>query len=144
MTQLSYRSIFALAAALIGAFVRSVPAAAQASHGGSDPLGAIVTEALENNLGLAQENLAVERAEAGVREARGRFFPALSLDSRYSEQTGTLNLGDFVNPAYAALNRVTGTNQFPTDLDIVALLYRLCRRYAALKARSRAWWLSYL
>jgi len=118
MTKVSSRSIFALAAALIGAFVRSVPAAAQASRGGSDPLGAIVTEALQNNLGLAQENLAVERAEAGVRETRGRFFPALSLDSRYSEQTGTLNLGDFVNPAYAALNRVTGTNQFPTDLDI--------------------------
>ena len=53
-----------------------------------------------------------------MREARGRFFPTLSLDSRYSEQSGTLNLGDFVNPAYAALNRITGTNQFPTDLDV--------------------------
>ncbi len=29
-------------------------------------------------------------------------------------------------------------------LGVVALLYPLCRRYAALKARSRAWWLSYL
>lgn len=29
-------------------------------------------------------------------------------------------------------------------LGVVALLYSPCRRYAALKARSRAWWLSYL
>jgi len=83
-----------------------------------DPLGTVVGEALANNLGLAQEDRAVERAEAGVREARGRYFPSLSLESRYSEQSGTLNLGEFVNPAYAALNQVTGTNQFPTDLDI--------------------------
>lgn len=29
-------------------------------------------------------------------------------------------------------------------IGVVALLYPLCRRYAELKARSRAWWLSYL
>jgi uncharacterized membrane protein len=29
-------------------------------------------------------------------------------------------------------------------LGVVAALYPLCKRYAALKARSRAWWLSYL
>jgi uncharacterized membrane protein len=29
-------------------------------------------------------------------------------------------------------------------LGVVAALYPLCRRYAELKARSRAWWLSYL
>jgi uncharacterized membrane protein len=29
-------------------------------------------------------------------------------------------------------------------IGVVAALYPLCRRYAALKARSRAWWLSYL
>jgi outer membrane protein TolC len=119
MTRLSGTRIFASAVSLVAATATTAPLVAQTpSGGGSDPLAAIVAEALENNLGLAQESLAVERAEAGVRQARGRFFPALSLDSRYSEQTGTLNLGDFVNPAYAALNQVTGTNQFPTDLDV--------------------------
>jgi hypothetical protein len=29
-------------------------------------------------------------------------------------------------------------------LGVVAALYPVCHRYAALKARSRAWWLSYL
>ncbi|MGH7525558.1 MAG: TolC family protein, partial [Gemmatimonadales bacterium] len=84
----------------------------------ADPLRAIVAEALANNLGLAQETLAAERAASGVREARGRFFPSLALESRYSEQDGALDLGDFVNPAYAALNRITGENAFPTDLDV--------------------------
>jgi outer membrane protein TolC len=84
----------------------------------ADPLGGLVAEALRNNLGLAQENLAVERAQAGVRESRGRFLPSLTLDSRYSEQNGMLNLGDFVNPAYAELNRLDGSNSFPTDLDV--------------------------
>src|SRR5688572_22972420 len=118
MTRLSSASIFASVVALVAASVTAAPLTAQTPRGTGDPLAAVVAEALENNLGLAQENLAVERAEAGVREARGRFLPALTLDSRYSEQTGTLNLGDFVNPAYAALNQVTGTNRFPTDLDI--------------------------
>jgi hypothetical protein len=29
-------------------------------------------------------------------------------------------------------------------LGVVAALYPLCRGYAELKARGRAWWLSYL
>jgi hypothetical protein len=29
-------------------------------------------------------------------------------------------------------------------LGVVVALYPVCRRYASLKARSRAWWLSYL
>jgi outer membrane protein TolC len=104
------------ALALAGALAARL--AAQVSDAGHPELDAIVAEALANNLGLAQERLAVERADAGVREARSRFFPALSLDSRYSEQSGTLNLGDVVNPAYAALNQVTGTSRFPTDIDV--------------------------
>src|SRR5687768_11078452 len=107
MTKLG--STLALLAALVP------PVAAQAP---SDPLGAIVAEALRNNLGLAQESLAVTRAEAGLRDARGRFFPTLSLETRYSQLSGVLNLGDFVNPAYAALNQITGSNRFPTDLDV--------------------------
>ncbi len=89
-----------------------------AAQTANDPLGPIVAEALRNNLGLAQERLATERADATVREARGRFLPALALDSRYSEQRGTFNLGDIVNPAYAALNQVMGEHRFPTDLDL--------------------------
>src|SRR5262249_14555224 len=62
------------------------------------PLDAVVAEALHNNIGLASDSQAVVRAEANLREARSRFFPTLSMDARYSELSGVLNLGDFVNP----------------------------------------------
>ena len=81
-------------------------------------LDALVEEALRNNAVLARERAAERRSAAELREARGLLLPTLSLDSRYSEQNGTLNLGDFVNPAYATLNEITGSERFPTDLDI--------------------------
>ena len=109
----------ALAVVLAASLGRGV--AAQSAIGapnGADPLGPIVAEALRNNLGLAEESLAVVRADAGLRDARGRFFPSLSLDGRYSQLSSALNLGDFVNPAYAALNQVIGSNRFPTNIDV--------------------------
>ncbi|MGH7605930.1 MAG: TolC family protein, partial [Gemmatimonadales bacterium] len=83
-----------------------------------DPLGALVAAALHDNLGLEAERLAVRRAAADVSAARGRFFPSITLDSRYSRQEGTLDLGDLLNPAFAALNDLRGTNDFPTDLEL--------------------------
>ncbi|MGH7447101.1 MAG: TolC family protein [Longimicrobiales bacterium] len=84
----------------------------------SDPLAAIVVEALRNNTGLIQERLLAKRSAAEVRRARGRYLPSLTLDGRYTEQDGTLNLGDVVNPANAALNQLLGETRFPTDLDL--------------------------
>ena len=81
-------------------------------------LDALVGEALANNLGLRAERLARDRAAAQVREARGLFLPSISVDSRYTGQSGTLNLGDVVNPVYSALNQIQGTNQFPTNVDV--------------------------
>jgi outer membrane protein TolC len=83
-----------------------------------DPLGGLVAAALRANLGLAAERVAERRAAADVRDARGFFFPTLGLASRYSRLEGVPNIGDFVNPAYAALNGLLGQNRFPTNLDI--------------------------
>jgi outer membrane protein TolC len=83
-----------------------------------DPMGRLVTEALQNNAGLAAARAVEARAAAEARAARASYLPSLVLESRYSEQNGTLNLGDVVNPAFAALNEVTGENRFPTDLDL--------------------------
>src|SRR5262245_38827997 len=102
------------AVAVLAASTNSHPIYAQQS----DPLGALVAEALRSNLALATERLLVERSTHQLSEARGLFFPNLTLDSRYTRQNGTLNLGDVVNPAYTALNRILGTNQFPTNLDL--------------------------
>src|SRR5919198_1239448 len=82
-----------------------------------DPLGRLVTEALARNLGLTAERLADQRAAADVRAARGLLLPSLDIASRYSYLDGVPNIGDFVNPAYAALNGLLGQNRFPTNLD---------------------------
>lgn len=57
-----------------------------------------IAEAVRSNLALAQQQVAVQRAEAGVQEANGRFLPSLGLNARYSEFSGVINIGDFINP----------------------------------------------
>lgn len=82
------------------------------------PLNRVVQETLSGNLTLAQARELEARAEAELRGARGRFLPSLSWESRYSEQAGTFDLGDFVNPANATLNQLVGESRFPTDLSV--------------------------
>lgn len=79
-------------------------------------LDGYVAEALAANLAIAQQSAALRRANAGVREANGRFLPSLGLNARYSEFSGVVNIGDFINPAYAALNQLIGEARFPTDV----------------------------
>ncbi|HEX2202274.1 MAG TPA: TolC family protein [Longimicrobium sp.] len=100
---------------LAATIVAIAPADAAAQR--RDPLAGYVREAVENNLALKQERFALERSEAAEREARGLALPTLAFDTRYSQTTGGLNLGDLVNPVYGALNQITGSSQFPTDVD---------------------------
>src|SRR5229473_2878456 len=109
---------FAGLALLFAAWTVVVPPARLAAQEKHDPLGRLVTEALARNLGLTAERLADQRAAADVRAARGLFLPSLGVASRYSYLDGVPNIGDFVNPAYAALNGLLGQNRFPTNLDI--------------------------
>ena len=111
MTTKTFLTRAALGAA-IPALLAAAPAAAQ-----ENPLDAYVREALTNNLSLEQARLETDRSEAAVRQARGAYLPSVNLDSRYSETTGGMNLGELVNPAYAALNQLLNTTQFPTNVD---------------------------
>src|SRR6266567_3781321 len=104
-----------LRATLVSVLLASAPVALEAQR--PDPLGQLVTEALRANLGLESERLAERRAAAEVREARGLFLPSLGLQSRYSRLGGVPNIGDLINPAYATLNQLTGTNRFPTNIN---------------------------
>ena len=82
-------------------------------------LDSYVAEGLSHNLTLLGERLAVARADAGVREARGRWLPSLTVNARYSERSGDiLDLGDLVNPAFGALNQLLGQTRFPTDVSL--------------------------
>jgi outer membrane protein TolC len=101
--------------------VANAAAAAPAQAERPDPLAALVREAIRENLGLEEQRLAERRTAAELREARGYYFPSLSLESRHSRMGGVRNLGDLVNPAYRALNELSGTTRFPTGLDITML-----------------------
>jgi outer membrane protein TolC len=106
----------ALAVGALAVCVGAGPLGAQTTP--ADPLGEVAAEALKANLKLQQKRALDARADAQVREARGRFLPSVSLNGRYTGQSGTLNLGDMVNPVYATLNQLTGQNRFPTDLSL--------------------------
>ena len=98
---------------LLSLVVIGAPLRAQSA----DPLAPLVREALRNNLRLAASRVDDERFAAAARAARGRYLPTLSLESRRSRLDGVVDVGSFINPAYAALNRITGTSAFPTDVS---------------------------
>ena len=83
----------------------------------ADPMAQLVAEALRANLGLEADRLADRASAADVSAARGLFLPSLALEARTSRLSGVPNIGTFVNPAFAALNGVLGSNRFPTNLD---------------------------
>lgn len=79
-----------------------------------------VKTALESNLALKQKKFSYEKSLASLSEARGMFFPSVNLEARYTQAGGgrkiDIPVGDLVNPVYRALNQITGTNSFPTDI----------------------------
>jgi len=75
-----------------------------------------VVEGLSRNLALAAQSLAEKRAGYGVREADGRLLPSVGLNARYTEFSGVVNIGDFINPTYRALNQILGEERFPTNI----------------------------
>ena len=76
-----------------------------------------VAEGLSRNLALAGQSLAEKRAGYGVREANGRLLPSVGLTARYTEFSGVVNIGDFINPTYRALNQILGEDRFPTNIN---------------------------
>ncbi|MDP1892215.1 MAG: TolC family protein [Gemmatimonadaceae bacterium] len=82
----------------------------------ASPLDSIARLAISRNLAVRQAREVERQGQLGVRQAKGLFLPTLSVDARYSEMTGALDIGDAINPAYAALNQLIGSNQFPTNI----------------------------
>ncbi len=76
-----------------------------------------VAEAMRTNLAIAQQTAAMRRANAAVREANGMLLPSAGINARYSEFSGVVNIGDFINPAYSALNQLIGEQRFPTNIN---------------------------
>ena len=84
----------------------------------ANPLDGYIREAIRANLSLAQDRLDEDHTVAAVREARSLRFPSLAFTSRRTRVDGGLDLGNLVNPAYRALNQITGTSSFPTNVGL--------------------------
>jgi len=76
-----------------------------------------IQEGLKSNLALKQKQSSYEKSIQVLKEAKGMFFPNISLNARYSLADGgrmiEFPVGDMLNPVYNTLNQLTQTNQFP-------------------------------
>ncbi|MBK9692648.1 MAG: TolC family protein [Gemmatimonadetes bacterium] len=107
-----------LRAALVGTLLCLGPSAAGLGAQ-QEPLDALVAEGLARNPDLRRAEHQLAQADAAVREATGRWLPALTLTARYSERSGNiLDIGEMVNPAFRALNQLLGQDAFPTDVSL--------------------------
>lgn len=80
-------------------------------------LQAYISEGLRSNQGLRQKQLDYAANLAALKEARGLFFPDVSLNARYTVADGGRTIifpvGDMLNPVYSTLNVLTASDLFP-------------------------------
>jgi outer membrane protein len=81
------------------------------------PLDDYIEMGIKNNLVLQQKNIGLERAMTALKIANGMFSPSVSLLANYTSGDGgrriSIPVGDLMNPVYATLNQLTGSDQFP-------------------------------
>ncbi|ADB41972.1 TolC family protein [Spirosoma linguale] len=98
-------------------------AAQPAPTGVSAVLEGYVREGLTNNLALRQESLEISRVTESLNQAKSLFYPRVAFSPTYSLAAGGRRLefpvGDLLNPAYKALNQLTGADRFPTNIENV-------------------------
>ncbi|GAB2529371.1 TolC family protein [Spirosoma aerophilum] len=89
----------------------------------SPVLDGYVREGLANNLALRQESLEISRVTESLNQAKSLFYPRVAFNPTYSMAAGGRRLefpvGDLLNPAYKALNQLTGSDKFPTNIENV-------------------------
>lgn len=90
----------------------AAPAAAQQSDADR-----FVADAVAAHRGIAAEALALRRDSLAASRTRRLYLPALSLEAQWTELRGGADVGALINPAFAALNELTGTSGFPTDVS---------------------------
>jgi outer membrane protein len=89
---------------------------AQAQH--SDILADYIREGLGSNAALKTQQFDLEKSYIALEEAKTLFMPRVNFQMQYSLAAGGRNIqfpiGDLLNPAYTALNKLTNSNQFPS------------------------------
>jgi outer membrane protein TolC len=80
-------------------------------------LDSYIREGLESNKGLKQKQLDYASDLSALKEAKGLFFPDISMNARYTVARGgrtiEFPLGDLLNPVYSTLNMLTASEIFP-------------------------------
>jgi len=79
---------------------------------GQDLLDEYIRFGLENNLTLRQKYSDYQKSIEALREARGLFYPGISLNARYTVSEGGRVI-DLLNPVYSTLNALTSSDLFP-------------------------------
>jgi len=76
-----------------------------------------ISEGIRSNLGLKQKKLDYAMNLSALKEAKGLFFPEVSLQARYTVARGgrviSMPVGDMLNPVYTTLNLLTASDLFP-------------------------------
>jgi outer membrane protein len=72
---------------------------------------------IDNNLSLKQKQSSYKKSIEALREAKGLFYPNISLNARYTVSQGgrviEFPVGDLLNPVYTTLNTLTHSSTFP-------------------------------
>jgi outer membrane protein TolC len=75
-----------------------------------------IREGIASNHALRQRQMDYNQSLAALREARGLFFPEISLNARYTVADGgrviSFPVGTLLNPVYNTLNMLTGSDNF--------------------------------
>jgi outer membrane protein len=105
----SYNIKFALSALLMVLFASLLKA--------QPVLDTYIKDALQSNNVLQQKNLSLQHAQQSLRIASSYFLPNVSLLGDYTTGKGgrsiEMPIGDLLNPVYASLNQLTGSDEFP-------------------------------
>jgi outer membrane protein len=83
-----------------------------------------IIQGLRGNLAFRQENLSLEKSLQALKEAKGLFFPNVSIQARYSRAGGgrliEIPIGDLTNPIFQSINQLYSFHgiitNFPTDM----------------------------
>ncbi|MEM1123266.1 MAG: TolC family protein [Bacteroidota bacterium] len=94
-----------------------------ASFGQTAVLEKYVQMGISNNLQLQKNTLAIDKQQYKIAEAQSNRLPVVTFEPSYLLAAGGRRLnfpiGDLFNPAYQALNDLSQTNNFPTNLENV-------------------------
>lgn len=77
-----------------------------------------IIQGLASNESIKQQQFILEKNLFALQEAKALFLPAVNFNTTYTlaggGRTVDFPVGDLLNPVYGTLNKMTGTNDFPS------------------------------